>query len=553
MRVEILPRPVVPRQRKYRARTTIQRHSPACTLCLTEHGSFLQLYPYPHSIILNNMTSDDEGGPDDPLDGRAMPVVDLVRHPKTEEEADTVCAWVGRTVRLHGLQKKPSLNGQWGKTICFDVREQRFQVRLDLSRECILVKPDNVEIITNRMAQTDEKRHQERKAHNAEVYRTRSQPRASPPPERKKSSKLQSRGGAHPHLCSCHNEPMTLCENEAENTMIEAGPGSLKLLASSEIGHFDGQDLSALTSILLQDCYEFGYQAIAGCECESWREQTISENYPEQFAGCCHFGNNPLQPPLPDYYNNGLAAAMLNLAWRDDDETRFAAVELFVALIVTSPPPQYIFSPDFFFAQLQLYMTLCSGHSDTSKAAANAVRQTYDCAVGSRPVDYDVHHFMTVCVQPLRDLAERGSYRAMFEARQGDFFYYPRTINFTQFHNRRYQLKLQCDGCGKFPSSFEEHSSLMGCKACRQVMYCCKTCQKKDWKKRHKATCPKLASIYEKNKKLAWKPELSKQVCRCCGFGPASEEDMSLHGQLTGHNPLFGHTLDNIRMMPSQG
>ena len=56
---------------------------------------------------------------------------------------------VDATVRLHGLQARPALNGQTGRIISFDETAGRYAVRLldDADNKPILVKPANLESV----------------------------------------------------------------------------------------------------------------------------------------------------------------------------------------------------------------------------------------------------------------------------------------------------------------------------------------------------------------------------------------------------------------------
>ena len=64
-------------------------------------------------------------------------------------------------------------------------------------------------------------------------------------------------------------------------------------------------------------------------------------------------------------------------------------------------------------------------------------------------------------------------------------FFYPKA-----FSEDNYHISLRADCCQNCLVDFKSESARFVCTRCRSTLYCCKTCQRKDWKE-HKVECVK--------------------------------------------------------------
>lgn len=255
-----------------------------------------------------------------------------------------------------------------------------------------------------------------------------------------------------------------------------------------------------MCSFLLQEAYKTGYANIQGCQCSD---------------KCVHAGNNPQSAVLAEIFNANITDAMFKVASRNDDQTRFAAVRLYVIMLAASPT-----SRDTKMSQgfLQLTHTLAAGKTDVAMAALLSCVGIFR-AVANRSmnrVDYSIRNVMGTYGLHFEELAMVGQYRQLFDKRQGTFAGIPPGTSFRQYHFNVRNLKMKCDGCGKEEKSTDK---LSGCSRCSQSFYCNADCQAKHWKAHHKTVCKQLAVLLKKNKALGWEPSSHKLMCQTCVFG----------------------------------
>jgi len=63
---------------------------------------------------------------------------------------------------------------------------------------------------------------------------------------------------------------------------------------------------------------------------------------------------------------------------------------------------------------------------------------------------------------------------------------------------QRNVTKRACSNCGTVETM---RGDLKSCAACHSVCYCNATCQKMDWKKKHKKNCKRLKKMFKRKKK----------------------------------------------------
>ena len=312
-----------------------------------------------------------------------------------------------------------SLNGKWGKVVTYFCRDDTpctpgtvlgatwpnafgFAVELDdptvvedLVEESggsggrgessgqpvvVLVLKENIQLLTDDNATEEERaltaRNNAKTIKKFEAEERGRLDRARDEKKYKGRRRQTKRRGQTEGTCPCCDKPMDLCE-EVEIELIAGPEGAIEMLKTSV--RTQEQAAEAIVDFVNMVMYEVssGYGAIKGCMCDNWSNALLrmrSHEPPaamwhqrehEHGSGCepmCeHFGNNPLQHPLPAMLGAGLGDAALNIAWRDEGGTRFAAVRLFMAFLVTQPPPMYIYSYDTHNVFQQLYSTLAAG------------------------------------------------------------------------------------------------------------------------------------------------------------------------------------------------
>jgi hypothetical protein len=133
---------------------------------------------------------------------------------------------------------------------------------------------------------------------------------------------------------------MQECTVEPEQVIVKGNAGMIERLAEDGGRGSDGNMIADFCSYATQDAYFYGYGSILGCDCDCWRQAPIAQQLFHDVSasdgGCPHCGNNPLSYPIKEMFDANLPEAMLKVAWRDDDATRFAAVDLFMVVSLAS-------------------------------------------------------------------------------------------------------------------------------------------------------------------------------------------------------------------------
>lgn len=255
---------------------------------------------------------------------------------KSVAEAEEICTLVTERVRLVGLTARPELNGQWGNVGYYVASRGRYAVEMDGSANGdlpLVIKRDNLERLALGRATPEELARCDmmNKLAMAESNKDQiaeegaeSKPRATP-------KKKIGRGGIATNICPCCDGTMTLCETvKKEYLSLEE---VVRVLSSLDKTQGLGAEGIVEAVYNVMDAVSSGYATLRGCQCDHWSAAPILSAMPELrgASGCCeHLGNNPLQRPLPSVLDADIAGAVLNIAWRNEERTRFAAVRLFM-------------------------------------------------------------------------------------------------------------------------------------------------------------------------------------------------------------------------------
>ena len=481
--------------------------------------------------------------------------------PSTSDDANLLTSWISRQVRIRGLRNSPELNGVLGQVLEYDVPSSRYllQTSEKHGHKIVKIKPNNLEVVSDAEIKSREATWFDPVELAKSLAAERQTHKSSKSKKSSSSNNLCPRNGVPRGTCPCCNEQMS--EQEGEGYFPIGVGGTVRVLSDFELSQgLDGSKLHEMTEMVVNECVAYGQMSLSDCDCKDWVSQYMAthsiaeENkWPTtqckkdyEIRMCSHQGNNPLQFPLPEILASGIAEAALNIAWRDDDVTRFDAVRLLMCYALCCPPPSYVFSYDFQQVARQVAAVLSAGKSDVSQAAAQASISLLWCACTSRPIDLCVQDGLGNAIAPYEESAARGTYRVDFQ-RLAPYAHpsgIDKGVTFNDFHDRIMNFKASCETCGKKQVKGGK-KILNKCSRCFQCFYCSKDCQREHWKKKgggggHKAACLELKALYQKNKEMRWQPGMDKFMCGRCGFGPVDNVDLDRHVELTGHQRNAG-------------